>query len=65
MIQGIAGAFCVRIPVSYLMSLIKPVSLFKVGLAIPLSTAFQIILCVGYFALIGKKERQRISSSGK
>ena len=29
MIQGIIGAFCIRIPVSYLMSKILPVSLFK------------------------------------
>lgn len=52
MIQGIAGAFCVRLPVSYLMSLITPVSLFRVGLAIPLSTVFQIVLCVAYFILL-------------
>ena len=35
MLQGIAGAFGVRIPVSLIMSRIKPVSLFKAGLATP------------------------------
>ena len=32
MVQGIIGAFLVRIPVSYLMSGIQPVSLFRIGL---------------------------------
>ena len=55
MIQGVIGAFCVRIPVSYLMSKIQPVSLFKVGLATPASTLVQIILCVSFFVLLSKK----------
>lgn len=55
MIQGIIGAFCIRIPVSYLMSKILPVSLFKVGLATPMSTFVQIILCVTYFIILSKK----------
>ncbi len=49
MLQGIVGAFCVRIPVSYILSKIQPVSLFRVGLATPASTIVQIILCVLYF----------------
>lgn len=55
MIQGIIGAFGVRIPVSYIMSKILPVSLFKVGLATPMSTFVQIILCVIYFMILSKK----------
>ena len=55
MIQGVIGAFCVRIPVSYLMSKIEPVSLFKVGLATPASTLVQIILCVSFFVFLSKK----------
>ena len=55
MIQGIIGAFCVRIPVSYLMSKIEPVSLFKVGLATPTSTLVQIILCISFFIFLSKK----------
>lgn len=49
MLEGIMGAFCVRIPVSYLMSLRPGVSLFQVGLAIPMSTIVQIVVCVLYF----------------
>lgn len=58
MAQGIAGAFLVRIPVSFLMSRIQPVSLFLVGLATPCSTVVQILLCAGYFYLLGWKRRK-------
>ena len=59
MLQGIAGAFGVRIPVSLIMSRIKPVSLFKVGLATPCSSVVQIILCVGYFLLLSRRKPQK------
>lgn len=49
MIQGICGAFCIRIPVAYMMSRVAGVSLFQIGLATPASTVVQIVLCVGYF----------------
>lgn len=58
MAQGIAGAFLVRIPVSFLMSRIQPVSLFLVGLATPCSTVVQILLCAGYFWLLRRKRFQ-------
>lgn len=47
MIQGIVGAFCVRIPFSYVMSKQVPVSLFAIGLATPASSVLQILLCAG------------------
>jgi putative efflux protein, MATE family len=49
MIQGITGAFGVRVPVSYMMSKAVPVSLFKIGLATPCSTAVQIVIFAAYF----------------
>lgn len=55
MAQGIVGAFGVRIPVSYLMSLLTPVSLFAIGLATPASTVVQILLCVLYLRRQKKK----------
>ncbi|MEG0857763.1 MAG: MATE family efflux transporter [Terrisporobacter sp.] len=55
MIQGIIGAFCVRIPMSFVMSKLEPVSLFKVGLATPMSTFVQIILCVSFFVYFSKQ----------
>ncbi len=60
MIQGIIGAFGVRIPVSYLMSRRVPVSLFEVGLATPCSTVIQILICAVYFIwLVRSPERER------
>ena len=54
MAQGLIGAFAVRIPVAMIMSRIEPVSLFRVGLAIPISTVVQITVCVIYFVLYTK-----------
>ncbi len=57
MIQGILGAFAVRVPVSFLMSKWEPVSLFHIGLATPCSTILQIALCFGFLLLLKKKKR--------
>lgn len=62
MLQGVTGAFLVRIPVSFLMSRLQPVSLFRIGLATPCSSVVQILLCVGYFLLLErnrKREKQK------
>ena len=56
MIQGIAGAFLVRIPVAFLMSRQVPVSLFHVGLATPCSTVLQITMCFIYFADLHRRK---------
>lgn len=55
MIQGIAGAFGVRIPVAYIMSKLFGANLFLVGLSTPSSTVVQIILCLIVFALLQRK----------
>ena len=57
MLQGIIGAFGIRIPVSYFMSQIENVSLFGIGLATPASTIVQIILCVTFLRYTLKKEK--------
>ncbi len=56
MLQGITGAFLVRIPVSFFMSRLTPVSLFLVGLATPCSTVVQILLFAGYFLFLTLRE---------
>ncbi len=55
MIQGICGAFLVRIPLSILFSGMKPVSLFRIGLATPCSTLIQIALCIAYMLYTKKR----------
>lgn len=46
MIQGIVGAFCVRVPVVFLMSNLTNATLFHIGLATPISSIVQIALCI-------------------
>lgn len=55
MLQGITGAFGVRVPVSYLMSRRQPLSLFRVGLATPMSSFVQLVLCGAYFLWLRRK----------
>lgn len=59
MLQGILGGIGVRLPVSWLMSQIAPVSLFRIGLATPLSSALQILLCLGYFFVVRREQRRQ------
>ena len=47
MIQGIAAAFLIRIPVAYIMCRMTG-RLFYIGLSIPCSTIFQILACFLY-----------------
>lgn len=65
MVQGITGAFLVRIPVSYLMSRLEPVSLFRIGLATPASTVVQILLCSIYFLWMNRDRSAGSVQNGK
>lgn len=58
MVQGIVGAFCVRIPFSYFMSKMVPVNLFHIGLATPASSIVQTVLCVVYYCYINRKRER-------
>ena len=62
MMQGIAGAFLMRVPVSFLMSRRRPVSLFHIGLATPCSSLLQITLCFICFAVWRKRQADRLRS---
>ena len=55
MIQGLIGAFGIRIPIAYLMSRGANPTLFKVALATPCSSMVQIILCFAYLIVLKKK----------
>ncbi|MBO4291648.1 MAG: MATE family efflux transporter [Lachnospiraceae bacterium] len=59
MVQGIVGAFCVRIPVCFLMSKWEPVTLFHIGLATPCSTIVSILMCFGFLFYLECKKRKR------
>lgn len=57
MLQGIIGAFGVRLPVSWFMSRQAESSLFHIGLATPASSLVQIILCGGYFLILMRRQK--------
>lgn len=59
MIQGIIGAFGVRVPVSYFMSRLPETSLFKIGLATPMSSIVQLLLCLSCYLFLRKKEKKQ------
>ena len=54
MIQGIIGAFLVRIPVAIMMSREVPVSMFHIGLATPCSTVVQVMMCLVCFSFANR-----------
>lgn len=58
MLQGIVGAFFVRIPVAWFMSRLSGVTLFMLGLSTPCSTTVQILFCIVFFIL---RERSGVS----
>ena len=61
MLQGLAGAFLIRIPFTYIFSHIQPVSLFRIGLAIPLATVLQIVVCTIYYMWLRKHQESIIA----
>ena len=59
MIQGVIGAFLVRIPVAFWMSREIPVSMFHIGLATPCSTVLQVVMCLVCFLFVNRKYRRQ------
>ena len=58
MTQGLIQTLLVRLPLAYFMSIQPNASLTKIGLAAPISTIVGIILNVGFFLYLEKKERK-------
>lgn len=62
MLQGIIGAFGVRLPVSWFVSHQAWATLFHIGLATPASSLVQIILCGIYFTCMLQRQ-SRVKSA--
>ena len=58
MVQGVVGAFLVRIPIAFMVSRTPGASLFAIGLATPASTLVQILLCAGYVVWTKKRNKR-------
>lgn len=56
MIQGVLGAFFVRIPVVFLMSHLSGVTLFHIGLGTPISSVAQIVLCIVAYSIYQREK---------
>ena len=57
MLQGIIGAFGVRLPVSWIICRQAGANLFHIGLATPASSLVQIILCGVFFIITRRKQK--------
>ncbi len=56
MVQGVVGAFFVRIPAVYLISQVEGVSLFHIGLGTPISSLVKICLFLGAYLYYKKQQ---------
>ncbi len=63
MLQGLIGAFGVRIPIVWLVSRIPGATLFRIGLATPASSLVQVTLCLGMFFWIHRKQTDRAAAA--
>lgn len=58
MIQGVIGAIVIRLTLTYVFSLIEPVSLFRIGLATPIATAVQVVMCLYFMSKVDRRIKQ-------
>ncbi len=63
MIQGMIGAFFIRIPAAFLLSRIPGATLFDIGLSSPISTVVQVSLCIGMYIYLGRKAKKAAGSA--
>lgn len=57
MIQGLVQTLLVRLPFAYFMSIKPNASLTQIGLAAPVSTTVGIVLNIGFYIYLSKKEK--------
>ncbi|MCD8390178.1 MAG: hypothetical protein LUC21_08530, partial [Oscillospiraceae bacterium] len=62
MIQGLIGAFCVRIPIILFISKQASATLFQVGFFGAMATYTQLIICICCFFAFKKKDVQKFHS---
>ncbi len=60
LIQGIITAFLVRIPLSYIFSILPQTNLLLISIAVPASAFFELLLCVFYFIKLQKETKHII-----
>ena len=63
MVQGLASAFLVRIPVSYFLSRLPNTGMFLISLAVPLSGLMNILLCTVWFFRLRQRDKKKAHSA--
>ena len=58
MVQGILSIFLVRIPYAYMASKAATPTLFNIGMSAAWTAIFTLVLCIGYYIILGQKERK-------
>jgi len=57
LLEGVAGAFLIRVPAAFLVSRLAPASYFLLGMGAPLASAVRLTLCVVYFWWLHRRGR--------
>ncbi len=57
--QGLIQTLLVRLPMAYFMSIQENASLTKIGLAAPVSTAVGVLLNLGFFWYMNRKDGRK------
>ena len=52
MLQGLFAAFCVRIPLSYIFSIMPGGGMFYISLAVPVSAIVSLFFCIIYYIIL-------------
>lgn len=60
MAQGLAAAFLVRVPLSYIFSIVEDASVYLISFAVPISAMVNLILCLIYLIRLKKKDRKEL-----
>ena len=65
MIQGLLSAFAVRIPLSYLFRYLPDADMLMIGIAVPVSAAASLILCIVYYFIVNRKMRLTVPATAE
>ena len=63
MVQGLVQTLLVRLPMAYVMSIQPNASLTMIGLAAPVSTVVGILLNVGFYLYLDRKQKSRLGTA--
>ena len=61
MIQGLLSAFAVRIPLSYVFRYLPDTNMLMIGIAVPVSAAASLLLCIVYYFIVNRKMRSQFN----